>query len=277
MRTELYIPILYSIKREVNRFNHTYASSVIRLVAGMTFDYLWVPIYALLMSGSFFVTGIYLDLIFYVLMFMILYEIGYMVSDNIGIRFEKKELRNYVYKKLPSLPELGIGILIRLLLLCLLFIIFNRLNSYIIFGYVLTLGVFLVHSFVKEKYKVSTFIALRFLKGFVPYAFLIFYLSFSDRILIISGLIGISLYYSIEYASRKTRLAIKLDVTDERNSYKRFILVLVISAALSLVFDVSAVKYFIFLLIMAMHNMLFFFLYDIKDRLFGKNNQSKNL
>jgi len=265
---ELYVPILYSIRREMLRFNHTLGSSIVRFAANFTFDYLWVPAYAMYILGS--ALSVLPNILLSLFAFVMIYEAGYLFCDNIGIRFEKKGLCNYVYRRPLSVWSVLVAMIIRLLLVAGLFVFLKGIFSTdVIFMFILTFLVFIVHSIMNEKYRIATFLSLRLLKGYVPYAFLLFSLSITDRLLVFMGLLGVSAYYTLEYGARKMGKRSPFDVTEERYSLIRFMIVF-LSTGIAVLFEATFAQWILVLLFVVLNNIFFFMMYHLRKLVLGK-------
>lgn len=207
MKSEFMIPLWYTIKRYMIRHQANLNKSVIAYFSSMLRDYIWIPIYAIFFLGGptlFQLKG----LIFHLIAFSIAYEIGYIYTDNISIKKENKKIRKVIYKNPVSDKIVYLSILLRLLVLAIiLFFMQPWLNNGIIWLYVLVIAIYWIYGNVKEKFRIPFFLMLRFLKGFVPYAFLVLALSSKTITLILLLLLATSMFFTIEYASRK------LDIT----------------------------------------------------------------
>ncbi|MDT0646273.1 hypothetical protein RM545_06190 [Zunongwangia sp. F260] len=229
MKSEFLIPLWYTIKRDMIRQNNTVVRSTLRFFSSMLRDYVWIPIYVFWTVeglGSLNILGAFLHLI----AFSIAYEIGYIYADNIGIKREKITTRNVVYEEPVPDKEIYLSMIIRLVVLSvLLFIMQAWLNYFIVLLYAMGIFIFILHAHLTEKLRIFTFIGLRFNKGFIPYAFLIFLLAPEEIWVISFLLLGISIFYSISYASRKLELRF-INVYEPKYFWLRFLLTFLLAA-----------------------------------------------
>jgi L-asparagine transporter-like permease len=258
IREEFLVPLLYSVRREVYRFKISNFQSASRLLSSIAHCYLWVPIYALIVMNQLTEISVYFEILVYLLSFLVLYEIGYIVSDLIGFRFENRKVRRETFTEKIPVYAVCAGILVRLLFIGIIMITFQHMfNIQMTILYAFTLLIFVIHSFVNEKYKVGTFFGLRILKGMVPYAFLILILPTHEMVLILSGLIGISYYYSIEYAHRKLNKSMKIDIYNDGYSFVRFFIIIFLASIVSILFLIPLEKFLIFSAIVLIHHIAF--------------------
>lgn len=206
MFSEFIIPLWYTIRRDMLRHDHKFLTSLIAFGSSMLRDYIWVPIYIFFIVGvpnQFQLTGIFLHLI----AFSIAYEIGYIFTDNISIKYENKNIRHVVYEEPVPERTVYFSILIRLLILAIMLWLMDAWMSRIIFiSYISLLGIYFIYGLLSEKLRVPLFVLLRYLKGFVPYAFLILHLPKYHLILVSIVLMATAIFYSIEYGTRKLEL-----------------------------------------------------------------------
>lgn len=203
MKKEFMIPLWYTIKRDMLRHQHTARTGVVAFASAMLRDYIWIPIYAIYVLGEpniFQITGIILHLV----AFSIAYEMGYIYTDNISIKKEKAKIRRVVYKEPVSDKYTYSSLLIRLAILSgFLFFMEPWLNMEIVYLYISLLVTYLIYGNLGEKFRVPLFLVLRFLKGFVPYAFLLFALDRNHFLFVCIVLLGTAIFSTIEYGSRK--------------------------------------------------------------------------
>ena len=267
-KIEFLIPVLYSVNREIYRFNLSKIDGLIRPISSMIRNYLWLPIYALIILNKFEDISVYYNIFIYIITFMVLYEIGYIIADNIGIRFEKKEIRRDFYKKQIPLSVVGTAVFLRLITVGILFKIHENLfYKEIVLLYFFTLLIFIVHSLLRDSYRVGTFIMLRIMKGFVPYAFLLFQMPLEENLLVFSGLIGIALYYSTEYSVRKLGETLPINIYSEKFSFLKFLFIFILASIISVFYRISVEKILIFFTVFAICHIVILFLSEVKKKI----------
>lgn len=206
MKTEFLVPILYSLKRYKIRQCTSWYKSVIGFVSSLLRDYLWVPIYAIFMVGGpnwTQITGIILHL----LTFSIAYEMGYIYTDTISILKEDKDIRKVIYQENQPFSHIYTALGIRLIFLAgFLYLIQFWLNWYIVGLYLLILSIYFVYGNLSEKWRTPLFVILRYLKGFIPYAFLLIQLPRIQFVMVFLVTLSTAIFFSIEYFSRKFKI-----------------------------------------------------------------------
>jgi len=269
MREEdLYKPFVYTVRRERARVKLSVRNGIIRIISNALSDYVWVPFFAFLILGLFAVPAAYGKLVLHVLMFMLVYEAGYIISDVVGPRIERKKTSKNIFRKQPSARAVTFAVAGRAAVAVLAFVILPDIFAWdIIVLYAVTLILFLTHSVFKEQYRLPTFLGLRILKGLVPYLFLISVLPLGDRVLVLSGIVAISMYYGIEYGTRKLGHSLKTNLYSNKNSFLRFLIVALFGCLLTIVIHISVQDLFFYLGILALHHILFLFVRDVKKRI----------
>ncbi len=206
MYSEFVIPLWYTVRRDMLRHNNTVKSSIIGCSSSLVKENIWVLIYATIVLGTS-ISYVFVGVILHLIAFSVAYEIGYIYTDNIGIRIEKKQTRNVIYSsKIPN-RDVFISISIRIFFLALYLILIQPwMNLEIAYLYVFTILIYFTYGSVKENYRIPLFAILRFLKAFVPYAFLLLLLDKWKLSLVLIVIFGTAVFFTIEYASRKLEL-----------------------------------------------------------------------
>ncbi|MDT0675846.1 hypothetical protein [Autumnicola musiva] len=206
MRTEFGIPLLYTIKRYKKRHESNWGTSIVAYFSSMLRDYIWIPIYILLVTDGPYLFQV-LGFLLHLLAFSVAYEAGYIYTDNISVKKESPEIRKIIYKHAVPDTHTYIAILIRILVLSSMLIFMQPWLSPEITGmYFSVFVIYYIYGNLEEKYRVPLFLILRFLKGFVPSAFLLLSLESVPVMLITLLLLATALFFTIEYGSRKLEL-----------------------------------------------------------------------
>jgi hypothetical protein len=245
MRIEFLVPTFYTLKNSNTNF-----------IGSLTVN-IWIPVYAILMLGIGTLWSTYIDLAIYFVTFMITYEIGYIFVDNIAYKWENKEIRNTIYHSPATGSEIILAILIRLLVISAIFLLFDHFSPAIVMVYCVSLGIFIIHGLLKETFRPATMIALRIIKGYAPYAFLVNLLSLQQRALILMVLIGTAIYHSIPYTTRKLSGTTRVDVGTIRNSWLRVVITLPLLIIAMLMFTVSLEDGVIMFITLILHHLFF--------------------
>lgn len=274
---KLIIPLLYITNREVYRIKVSKSSSIIRIITAMILNFLWVPIYALILLNKLLELPVYYSIFIYLVTFLLFYEIGYILSDNVSVRFETGKIRRKFFKKLPSLKIIGVSIFLRLVLIFGIFKLYSSLfYEEIVFIYLFTLFIFLIHCILKENYRIGTFIVLRILKGFVPYAFLLFSLSIEENLLVFSGLIGTAFFYAIEYSVRKLGGKIDMNFYSIKSVFLEFSIIFLLSGGIAVIFRIGIEKLLFFIMVLVGYRIFRIFLRILKNqvtKIYNRNNK----
>lgn len=252
---ELFIPFQYSVMRDVHLYGSSVASAAATFFKNMVLIYAWLPFLALLVLDQFTHWQVYGTLTVYLFAFILLYEAGYITADTIGARFEDKKIRRLLYRNVPFWASI-VGICTRLLLTAGLLALLSAPISVLI-AYTTTFALFLCHAFFKEMYRIATFLSLRMLKGFTPYAFLFYELSFEYKSLVFVGLISTAFYYSIEYYTKKLGGKITFDVFSVKNSFIKVFIAGFLSLVLTIMLQIPFQKTALFLIIFFVHHVLY--------------------
>ncbi|MDT0643788.1 hypothetical protein RM553_13175 [Zunongwangia sp. F363] len=169
-------------------------------------DYVWIPIYALVVLEGldlFHISGF----IFHLLIFSIAYEVGYIYTDNISIKKEDKKICKVIYKNPVPENHVYFAIFLRVAVVYVLLAFMKPwLNMEIVWMYTSVFLIYFIYGNLQEKYRVPLFLILRFLKGFIPSAFLILAMDRVPFMLVTLLLFSTACFFSIEYASRKLDL-----------------------------------------------------------------------
>lgn len=265
MTAEFLFPLIYTGRRDVHLYGCNFTTSVNTVLKNAILVYLWVPIYALFIAGNWNTFAIYVQIIVYVAAFLVVYEIGYIITDNIGYLFEDPNIRREVFAARPPVWLLVSGICIRIVCLALLGILaYEWVTPNIVMIYATLLGMFIAHSFVKERYRIATFLGLRVLKGFAPFAFLVAGLPDYAKLFIFSGLLGSAVFYSIEYYLKKLGERVQIDIFSIRNYTIKLCIMIVLTVTAWTFTSMGAVHLGVFTSIIVLHHVLYIGLRFIK-------------
>ena len=238
MKTEFKIPLYYTIKRYMIRQNTGFRKSVEAFFSSLLRDYVWVPLYALIVLDvniSKEILGILLHLI----TFSIAYEMGYLYTDNISILKEDLSIRKVIYETPRPLINIYYALLIRCFVLGGMLVIIQPWSSLeITFLYILIPCIYLVYGNLKEKFRIPFFIILRFLKGFLPYAFLLFGLSLIQLETVSLLIFATALFFSIEYITRKLKITY-INIQQVQYIWVRYLIIILILLPYILLREVS--------------------------------------
>jgi hypothetical protein len=130
--------------------------------------------------------------------------------------------------------------------------------------YIVLLGMFVTHSFAKERYRIATFLGLRVLKGFAPFAFLVTGLPDYAKLFIFSGLLGNAVFYSIEYYLKKLGDRVQIDIFSIRNYTIKLCIMIMLAVTAWTFTDMEAAHLAMFTSIIVLHHTLYIGLRFIK-------------
>ncbi|WP_373056950.1 hypothetical protein [Zunongwangia sp. H14] len=203
MKLELKVPLLYTLERYKRRHDSNWRTSVVAYFSSMLRDYIWIPIYALVVLEGldlFNISGF----IFHLLVFSVAYEVGYIYTDNISIKKENKKICKIIYKNPVPERHVYFAIFMRIIIVYgILSFVDSWVNVEIVWLYTSMFLIYFVYGNLKERFRVPLFMILRFLKGFIPSAFLILAMDHVPFMLVTLLLLSTACFFSIEYASRK--------------------------------------------------------------------------
>ena len=260
MKKELIIPTMY-IMKSIGRDN---------FIGNLIGD-LWIPLYALSILQLFSDISVYYKIIIYLLTFFILYEIGYIFSDNIGIKYEKKSSQRKVYnEKIPD-KHFITAIVLRVVLITAIFLIFDKLFvKSIIIAYLATMAIFLLHSLIREKYRLVTYLCLKIMKGYAPYLFLISILLIQEKTLVLVGLIGEGIYYSIPYYVRKINGKLDFDLLSTKNSFIKSVAMISLFIITAYILNISVITTTYFVIAIIVHYIIVNIIRTAKQKIKSK-------
>ncbi|MDT0650413.1 hypothetical protein [Autumnicola edwardsiae] len=206
IRIELGIPILYTLERYRKRHDSNWATSVVAYFSSMLRDYMWIPIYIFLVTDGPFLFQLS-GLLLHLLAFSIIYEAGYLYTDNISVKKENVKIRKVIYKEALQENHVYFAMLLRVIVVGIMFLFMQPwLSLEIIILYLSILAIYYIYGNLQESYRVPLFLLLRFLKGFIPVSFLLLSLESVPTTLISLLLLATASFFTIEYASRKLDL-----------------------------------------------------------------------
>jgi hypothetical protein len=207
LHIEIIVPLVYSVKRECLRFGLSCKASAFRVVSAALKSSLWIPIYILLASieNVDFQTMTYLMAA--VISYIIVYEAGYLYTDNISILGETSSIKNAVYTEPVGLSTVYLGIVIRVIVsLGLLGLVDSVVVKAMWPYFAATLFIFYVHGKIGERYRVATFLMLRVVKAVAPYAVLYPLVNQMTPVIFVVAVVGLNLFDVLEYGARKSSL-----------------------------------------------------------------------
>jgi len=258
---QLFIPLLYTVLREIPRYKRSIFEAISCSLSSCLFYYLWVPIYTLFALGNLTDLGAYLVLLPHFVAFVILYEAGYLISDYCGSKREDRKLGRAVFRNL-QFKVLSGAVLSRIaIVLAILFSVRSNPSIYLLHG--LTFAIFLVHSLVQGQYRLATFMGLRVLKGFVPYATMIMLLPLVHKMLILSALIGHGIHQAMEYYPRKLGARIIRNYYCNDVLYVRFLAILSSSFLFTVIFGIDLKVFTLFIMFIALHHIFYVTMVDL--------------
>ncbi len=200
MKIELIIPLFYAVKREVYRTNVSLRSALLRFIFDLFRFWLWIMVFIYFQIDSLDSTGFLLHLI----AFMLIYESGYILTDLIGIQFERSEVKKTIYEEAIDLKVVLFAVSIRMVTLSSIYTLFyGNFSSITFMGHIFTLIFYVFHCFSKETFRLVTFFLLRCSKGLVPFLFILNRLSLDTSLLISVGVLAMAFYAAFEYWSGK--------------------------------------------------------------------------
>ena len=227
MKTEFYLPLYYSLKRYMIRHDTSLKSSITGFFSSLLRDYVWIPVYAILLlngPNNYQIAGILLHLI----VFSIIYEMGYIYTDNISVLKEDVKIRKVIYKEPQPSLHIYISLAIRFFVAVVLMFFMQRwLNVWIVLLYVSLLMIYFVYGNLNERWRIPFFVALRFLKGFLPYAFLLITLIKVQLMLVVLLLFATTVFFSVEYMSRKLQISY-INIQELKYTWLRYLLIFLI-------------------------------------------------
>jgi hypothetical protein len=252
--------------RDVHLYKVALVSSAFTFFKNMILVYIWVPFLALLVLNRLTDLALYGEIILNLFIFILVYETGYIIADTIGVKFEDKKIRRVLYDHAP-VSAIFLAITIRFLGVAVLLGVFTTTTQTLI-AYALTILVFICHAFTKETYRIATFLGLRVLKGFVPYAALIHSLPINYQILVFIGLLGSAVYYSIEYYIKKLGGKIEFDIFSINHSFIKIAIVFSLVLICTIFFQMNN-EPILFFAVFLIHHLLYLGL-----RLVGNKRQT---
>lgn len=264
MLSEFKIPLWYTVKRDMIRHDHDVKTAVIDVSVSLIRDYIWIIPFFLIMN-DFDLSIYYLGIFGHLICFSIAYEIGYIYTDNIGIENEKASTRNTIYEISVTRKQVYFSILIRLFSLVVLFVLMAPVvTPQVLALYILLLFTYFVYASVHEKIRVFLFVVLRFLKGFIPYGFLLLTLSTKNLLLVTCFLLGTSIFVGIEYGSRKLGFAY-INVYKPRYFWLKYVFIVPLGLLLTALYaPISLGTFILYLMVYMVMDVMIMLLKPVK-------------
>jgi hypothetical protein len=230
----VFLPYYYSIRSIwlKNLFNNT------------IFINFWIICYTFFVSHLPF-NELILNYALYLWIFMLFYEIWYIINDNISILFEKNPRKwSIISWKLNIFISLVFRALIWVLIL---FLFRNLLNFATILLLLFSILVFLLHNFIKEEYRFTTFFLLRILKWLFPIYFAFQVLGLQQKLLVLWWLIIIWIIATIPYTIKKLWYT-RPDFWISGSLYNFLLLTSFVISLLSIIFNIHYTDGLMFIL-----------------------------